>query len=282
MRRSSPIPGLLKRALLAAVDHDIFNVAQSTAYSAIIALFPALIVVAALATLIPDTELIRAQASLVFRRVLPGDTIPMLAAYFDPRHQPASSTRALLLGIVVSVSGAGGVLLTLMDGLRRANELAPDCWSFLRRRARAYALVPLSLVPLALSSMLVVFGNMLAQELTRHLSPVIHDAVLVLVLGARWLLASAGSVGLIAVIYKLGTPLAQSWRRVLPGAVLATALWLAATLVFGWYVTRFANYTRVYGSLGAGIALLLWLYLVSLCVLLGAEFNAQLRKARVL
>ena len=56
---------------------------------------------------------------------------------------------------------------------------------------------------------------------------------------------------------------------------MATAMWFLTTLGFGWYVTRFANYSEVYGSLGAGIALLFWLYIVSLSVLCGAEFNAQ-------
>ena len=56
---------------------------------------------------------------------------------------------------------------------------------------------------------------------------------------------------------------------------MATAMWFLTTLAFGWYVTRFANYSEVYGSLGAGIALLFWLYIISLSVLCGAEFNVQ-------
>ena len=56
---------------------------------------------------------------------------------------------------------------------------------------------------------------------------------------------------------------------------MATAMWFLTTLAFGWYVTRFVNYSEVYGSLGAGIALLFWLYIISLSVLCGAEFNAQ-------
>ena len=67
----------------------------------------------------------------------------------------------------------------------------------------------------------------------------------------------------------------QSWKRVLPGAVVSTVMWFSHTLVFGWYVTRFANYSQVYGSLGAGIALLFWLYIISLSVLCGAEFNTE-------
>lgn len=56
---------------------------------------------------------------------------------------------------------------------------------------------------------------------------------------------------------------------------MATLMWFFTTLLFGWYVTRFANYSEVYGPLGAGIALLFWLYIISLSVLCGAEFNAQ-------
>src|ERR1017187_9188249 len=67
----------------------------------------------------------------------------------------------------------------------------------------------------------------------------------------------------------------RPWHTILPGAVMATAMWFLTTLAFGWYVTRFANYSEVYGSLGAGIALLFWLYIISLSVLCGAEFNAQ-------
>ena len=129
--------------------------------------------------------------------------------------------------------------------------------------------------------------------------------------GLRWAVALAGSTGILAVIYHLGTdvsthlsehlmphglnptnlgPLLRkpmqilrkqwSWRASLPGAALATGLWFVSTLLFGFYVTRFANYSRVYGSLGAAIALLFWLYLVALCVLIGAEFNAQVAAQR--
>jgi membrane protein len=118
----------------------------------------------------------------------------------------------------------------------------------------------------------------------------------------RWTLALGTSVGVIAVIYHLGTDLSQhmrdelepmvrepwvmlrrdwSWRASLPGATFATALWFASTLSFGFYVTRFANYGRVYGSLGAAIALMVWLYIIALTILIGSEFNAQVAAERL-
>ena len=58
--------------------------------------------------------------------------------------------------------------------------------------------------------------------------------------------------------------------------MLATATWFLATLIYGWYLTRYADYTVVYGSLGAAVATLVWLYMVCFSILIGAEFNAQI------
>ncbi len=254
------------------MDHDVLNLAQSAAYSAIVALFPTLLVAAALVTLLPDAAPIRTQLGDFFDRVLPSEAVPMLDSYFDTT-QRARSARVLVLSFIVSFSGASSVIATYMEGLRRANDLPFDCWSFWSRRARAYALVPLSLVPLSVASALIVFGHLLIAWIAGHVGPSIRTEVYVIALILRWTAALLGSVGLIALIYHMGTPARQPWRQVLPGAIAATTMWFLTTLAFGLYVTRFANYSQVYGSLGAGIALLFWLYLVSLSVFFGAEFN---------
>ncbi len=254
--------------------HDALNIAQSAAYSGMVALFPALIVASAVVGLLPDTAPIRYELAVFFDRVLPSDVSPLLASYFSVTEHTASG-RALVVAVIVSISGASSVIATFMEGVRRAYELPADCWSFWQRRGRALALVPMSLIPLAAASVLVVFGHYLSLWLAMHSMPQVRTLVYGIALVIRWTVSLTGSVGLIALLYHMGTPLRQSWRRTLPGAVLATGMWFATTLVFGWYVTRYANYSRVYGSLGAGIALLFWLYIISLSVLCGAEFNAQ-------
>ena len=272
---------LLQRSVESALGDDISNIAQCAAYSAIFALFPALIVAAAIVPMLPGTVPLRYEISAVFGRVLPTDVMPLLEGYFTPARETAfTSVRALLLSVLLSLLGCSGVIATLMEGLRRANGLPPDCWTFFERRLRALLLVPLSLLPLAGASLLVVFGRYLSLLLARQVMPELRRPMLLAAGPVRWAVALAGSVWLIAVLYKLGTPLYQRWRETLPGALLATLLWLTATLGFGLYVTRFANYSRVYGSLGAGVALLVWLSLIWLSVLLGAEFNAQLRALR--
>jgi membrane protein len=275
MRRFLRVPVILHRALLRALSHDCLNLAQSTAYSAMVSLFPALIVVAAIVSLLPDTAPFRFQLSLFFDGILPPDVSPLLQSYFVASHPTIKSTHALILSSLVSLIGASSVLATLMEGVRRANNLPPDCWTFLQRRLRALLLVPLSLLPFALASLLVVFGHFITMWLAMDVMPSARAPVYLLAFLLRWSVALAGSIGIVVLIYHMGTPMRQSWKRTLPGAVVSTAMWLLTTLLFGWYVTRFANYSQVYGSLGAGIALLLWLYIVSLSILCGAEFNAE-------
>jgi membrane protein len=288
------------RATVAAVlKHDCLNLAQSAAYSGIVALFPALIVAAAIVGLLPDSAPLRFQLAAFFARILPPGVTPLLDGYFQnaPRHM--HSVRALGGAAVVSVLGASNVVVTLMEGLRRARGLPDGCWSFWQRRRRALELVPLSLIPLSIASLLVVFGQAVTVWIAANLVAQIRPWIFALALVVRWSVALLASVGVIALIYHLGTPerrigvgrrhavyveehgqqqsilLPQAWFPVLPGALVGTLMWFFTTLAFGWYVTRFANYSEVYGSLGTGIALLFWLYLISLSVLCGAEFNAQ-------
>jgi membrane protein len=274
VRKLLRIPVLFHRAILRALDHDCLNLAQSSAYSAMVTLFPALIVAAAVVSLLPYTAPVRFQLAVVFDRILPSDVSPLLESYFVTSPHNPKSTHALILAALVSITGASGVLSTLMEGVRRANNLPLNCWTFWQRRRRAFLLVPLSIIPFVLASLLVVFGHFITQAFRLELLPSARPSVLLFAV-IRWIIALTASIGIVALIYHMGTPLRQPWRRVLPGAILSTAMWFVSTLVFGWYVTRFANYSQVYGSLGAGVALLFWLYIISLSVLCGAEFNTE-------
>jgi membrane protein len=298
LRLCDPLPYLLllRAAMASALEHDCLTVAQATAYSAMVALFPALIVAAAVVALLPDTLPFRVQMALFFDRILPSNVSPLLEAYFETSHKNPQTARALIGSVIVSVTGAASVMATLMEGFRRAYNLPLQAASFWRRRGRSLVLVPLSLLPMCAASALVVFGHLLTQWMAYHVAPELRMPFFVFAFVVRWSVALAGSIGIIAVIYHLGTDVSKhmrehvepflgfrmdwSWRRSLPGAAVATAMWFLTTLIFGLYVTRFANYSQVYGSLGAAIALMFWLYIIALSVLCGAEFNAQLGAER--
>jgi membrane protein len=293
------------------MDHDVLTVAQATAYSAMVSLFPALILTAALVALMPGSVPLRSQLAMFFDRVMPSNVSPIVDSYFSTVHKSPRTAGALLSAGVVSLTGAVGVMSTLMEGFRRAHRLPLGRKTFWIRRRRALELVPFSLLPMTAASALVVFGHMITQWLAHEMGGSMLLTVYAVAYGLRWAVALIGSTAILAVIYHLGTdvsvqlmehltppgllpsnsvpPLRKpllilrkewTWIASLPGAALATGLWFVSTLLFGFYVTRFANYSRVYGSLGAAIALMIWLYIVALCVLIGAEFNAQLAAQR--
>jgi membrane protein len=83
----------------------------------------------------------------------------------------------------------------------------------------------------------------------------------------------------IGIIYYFAPDAEQDWEWITPGAVLATLLWLVASLGFKFYVANFANYNESYGSLGGVIVLMLWFYITALAVLTGAEMNAEIEHA---
>ncbi|MEI9977839.1 MAG: YihY/virulence factor BrkB family protein [Edaphobacter sp.] len=277
MRSLLRLPRIFHGAILRAMRHDCFNLAQSASYAAMVALFPALIVAAAVIGFLPDTAPLRFQLSAFFDRILPPDVSPFLQSYFVESPHSTHSARAVVVAFLVSLTGATSVLATLMEGVRRANDLPVDCWSFWQRRRRALLLVPLSVIPFGLASLILVFGQFATHWLAFHITPSVRPSILFLAILIRWVISLTASVGITALIYHLGSPMQQHWKRTLPGAVISTLMWFIATVAFGWYVTRFANYSQVYGSLGVAIALLFWLNIISLCVLAGAEFNAEFR-----
>jgi membrane protein len=81
----------------------------------------------------------------------------------------------------------------------------------------------------------------------------------------------------LAVLYRFGpSRRAAQWRWLSIGAVVATLLWIAGSALFSWYLSNFADYNATYGSLGAGIGLMMWLWLTSIAILVGAEINAEI------
>ena len=81
----------------------------------------------------------------------------------------------------------------------------------------------------------------------------------------------------LAVLYRFGPSREHAqWRWLTVGAVVAMVLWIAGSALFSWYLSNFADFNATYGSLGAGIGLMMWLWLTSIAVLIGAELNAEM------
>lgn len=263
---------LVKNAVWRAFEHDAFGIAKGAAYSSIITFFPALVLVAGLfATARGDLDYVHA-ASLLVARIMPPGTASTVQSYFQTARQ--RPVRVLLFASLVALWTASGVMMSWMEGFRSAYQL-PKTWGIVKERLVAFGLVIMAGIPLTFATILVAFGNQIESRLTHNVGS-LGPLVLLAWTGMRWVIALATSVAVMALIYHNAVPRTQRWHSVLPGAGLATAVWFPATIAFGWYVRHFAEYSLYYGSLATAIVLLVWMYIVSIIVLIGAEFNAQL------
>lgn len=262
---------LLRLSFWRALEHDQFAVAKAAAYSAILTLFPAVLLVASILTASHSTVTFVREISYALGRILPGGTDVTVLRYFEgAKPRPVQN---LISTSVITMWTASGVMISWMEGFRKAYQL-PKTWGIFKERAIAFLLVLLAGVPMAFASFLVAFGNQIETWMIFHSGHELGSYILGMWTALRWIIATLTSIAVIALIYHHGLPRTQPWHRVLPGAVLATVMWFGATVLFGSYLRHFADYNQIYGSVGTAIALLVWLYLISLVVLVGAEFNS--------
>jgi membrane protein len=267
-----------RQALWLALEHDLLNTAKAAAYSGMLALFPSLVVLTALLALVPEGTSLVGEVRAAFEQILPADSMSLLQSALETRH--IHSMQLILSAFGLSVFAALGMMLSLMEGFRRAYRLPRDNWGFWQKRKRALALVFIVLVPLALATLVLVFGRQIELWMIDNATHQMRHVVLFFWRMVRWAVSLLTSVSVLGALYHFGTHRKEHWAWVGPGAVAATLLWFPATLAFGWYVTRIADYSMLYGSFGAGIATLVWLYLTAFSTLLGAELNGVLFRER--
>lgn len=201
--------------------------------------------------------------------ILPPESARLVGAYLG-RHESGA-----LEWIGVGLLGTVLVGMRLMNALMQGfHQVSGDTSipSFGSRQWRSVVLLCLTIFPW----LTVVIVTLIGAETRRWMSDTGRSPLglrVALTTGYLVFVFVLGVVVLMAV-YRIGRPRHQSWREVLPGAVLATLLWWAVDFIFGTYV-RYMPYDVVYGGVAAAIGLLVWMYLTTIVVLLGEAYNAE-------
>ena len=270
------LPWLLRRTLLASIDDGLFGAAKGAAYSALLAFFPLLTSLAAVAVE-TRTEVVQNYLALFLSQILPPGTENVVLENF--RFTGRRPVYLIVIAVALSVLAGSSVIKSLIDGFNAAYKV-PRNRSILGHASVGLMLVFFSVVPLLAASSLLLFGESTETFVLTLLG--IDPAAApgpwrnLAAESARYVLAFFAIISLTMLLYYFGPNRRQNWGRVFPGAVLATIFWLAATLGFGWYVRNVTNYNVLYGSVGTSIALLVWMYLLALIALIGCEFNAEI------
>lgn len=259
---------LLRRSIAAAFDDGCFTIAKGAAYSALLSFFPVLASAAAILVETRASFVSRALQNALYEIVPPGSEGLVVEQFRAAGRRPAT---LLVVADLISLWAASGVVKSLIDGFHAAYHV-PRNRSFPRQSAVSMGLVLLCAVPLLGASVLVVFGEQILHWGSGQPWHWLTQA-------GRYAAAAAAIVPVAGCLLYFGPYRRQRWRMVWPGAFLAAGLWLLATAGFGWYVRHMAHYNVMYGSVGAGIALLVWMYLLAVSALIGCEFNAAYERA---
>jgi membrane protein len=273
MMRSSPAVirwgEILKRTGRAVYEDDCLGWAAELAFFSFLALFPALLFLAALASVIPVQHLMDVVVGSL-AHVAPGEVLVLV------REQIVQIARAprhglLTLGLLGALWSSSSAMTAIIGTLNQAYHVR-ESRSWWRVRLLAVGLTVVLVAFTLIAVALVMIGPALAASLEDSLGVPWHFAWLWAI--AQWPLVFGLMLTALGWVYYFAPDVRRRWTSTTPGSAAATLLWMLASLGFKWYASHFGEYQRTFGAIGGVIVTLLWFYVSGLAILVGAELNA--------
>lgn len=249
---------------------DIAGVARSIAYSGLLAIFPALAAFVSIYGLFADVSTAR-QHLAALTGLVPADALTLLGDQMVriAKANDAGLSATAAFGLLISLWSANSGVTALFRGLNIAFD-----------ETEKRGIVHRTLATLAFTVGMLAF--LLISAAAVIAAPTVLNffhagGLLPLLAWLRWPALILITVVALSLLYRYGPSRERAqWRWVSVGAVAAAVLWMAASVAFSWYLTNVAHYSATYGSLGAVFGFIVWLWLSSVVILLGAELNAEI------
>ncbi len=252
---------------------DVPLLAAGVAFFALLALVPALVALVSVYGLVADPDDIQRNVDDLLAAA-PAEVRDLVSSQLSSivESSPSGLRLGAIVGLVIALWSASSAVKHLIGAISLAYD-EEEARGFLRLRGLALLLTIGGIVLLAA----VVAGFVAAPRALPESGA--GGVARTVVLVVRWPLLAVVALVVLAVLYRLGPNRdAAEWRWVTPGSVLATVVWVAASVGFSIYTSHFGRYNETYGSLGAVIVVMLWLYLSAYAVIAGAELNAELER----
>ncbi|WP_299359234.1 YihY/virulence factor BrkB family protein [uncultured Paracoccus sp.] len=248
----------------------VTSVSGGVTFFGLLALFPAITALVSIYGWVADRQTISENINLL-ARFLPASAVELIATQIESIVSAPKTALSLagIVSIVLALWTANGGMKALIAALNVA-------WFETERRG----FIRLNVVSLAMTLGAIVMVILLISAITVlpavlkiiAAGSVVEDIVNLL----RWPFMLAVLLLALAVLYRFGPSKENpEWHWVTPGAILASLGLVVASLLFSWYVANFANYNETYGSLGAAVVLMMWLWIASMVVMVGAELNSE-------
>ena len=248
-------------------DDDIFALGAQLAYYLMLSFFPFLIF---LMTVVGFSRLNSADILEGLKAFLPNNVFTLIDAIVV---ELVDTQYAGLLGasIALTVWSASSGFRAVIKGMNKAYNIN-DTRSFIKRAFIAIIFTMALVLMIMLTLTMLVFGELIGKYILSILPYV--DIFSKIWNISRYIIVIFMMVMIFACIYRYAPAKKIPWKEVYPGAVISTLGWIVASLAFSYYINNIANYSRIYGSVGAIFVLMTWLYITSLMLIVGAEFNS--------
>lgn len=278
-RKKGLFPKAIRKTVFHVAEHDVGKSAAALTYHLLFAMFPLLIFASNLLGLL-DLNVTSITAALL--PVMPDDVVYLLEAYLN--HVTDNSSPVMFwFSLVFTVWFPMRAVRQLMNDVRLAYQLdkpeKPVLYT-IRQLLFTIAFLVVVLVTLLLAVLgrqfVSVVTNWLGLEQILGLQPILLNMWQYL----RFVLLAAIMFAVLGMLYAVSQDKRQPAKAIMPGVAVALVAWLLVSIGFSIYVESFANFSVIYGTLGAVIVLLMWLYMTSFILILGAEYNASLTAAR--
>ena len=262
---------VLKRTGTEVITDRVSLVAAGCAFYATLALFPTISMFISIYGLVFDPTTVEPQLSAL-RDLLPPSAFHLISdrVHVLVSKPPGTLTLSLLVSVSIALWSSATGTKSILGALNLAYE-EREKRSFIRFQLTAFAMTLGSMVAAAVGLALLV----LLPAVETFLG--ISEGAQVLAKLASFAMLIVFVLLALSMLYRFGpSRRSASWHWVTPGALLATALWLAASALFSYYVGHMASYDATYGPLGAVVGVMMWFYVSAFVVLAGAELNAEL------
>ena len=260
-----------KRAGGQFMADDCMGLAQAVAYSWMLAFFPAVAFFLGLLGVLHLYD----DVKTFLGTVAPGGVIKFIDG-LQKDSQGGVKVLALLLGGAGALWAASGAMGSVIKAVNRAYERI-ETRPFWKVRLTAIVLVLLSSATILVLAVLIVFGGPIGEAIANKAG--LGGAFTLLWSIARWPIAFVAVLLLFAFVYYFAPNVDhRHWRWITPGSFVGAVLWLALSGLFTLYVTFAGSYSKTYGSIAAGVILMLWLNYTAWAILFGAELNSELER----
>ena len=279
--RKGSAPQTFKRTLTEFKEDNLTDRAAALTYYAVLSIFPALIAMVAVVGLVGDPHTVTKELTKLVSSIGPASAAKTFKAPIAALTKSSSTASVLLIvGIISALSTASAYVGAFMRASNVIYEVE-EGRSFLKLRPLQMLVTLVGVVLLAVMLVALVVTGPVAKQVGSSIGAS-SSAVTVWDI-AKWPVMAVIVTFMIAVLY-YASPNAKlrGLKSIIPGSVIAVILWLVASAGFAFYVANFGSYNKTYGSLGAVIVLLVWVWITNVAILLGAEVNAERERSRQL